>query len=263
MARSWAGVATLPIIGATVDAEDLLERVLAGTCEFGRAVASQFHELDGVRAAVVPECPERSVVNCVCYDSAAQLEAALEELAAIYDAAGVHAWTVWVPPSDDRAATLLEDAGHVLDAAPEAMGMELSTAERPSAPLDWTRHADLSVVGPLNDRAYGYDGSFERALEGVHADALAIYAASLDGRPASCCITLRCGSDCHVTLVATVPEARGRGLAGTLLGHALADARERGLATSSLVATKAGHPLYERLGYRGVGAVEMWERRRG
>jgi predicted acetyltransferase len=65
-----------------------------------------------------------------------------------------------------------------------------------------------------------------------------------------------------VTLVATIPEARGRGLAGTLLGHALADARERGLETSSLVATKAGRPLYERLGYRGVGAVEMWERRR-
>ena len=245
-----------------MDADALLRRVLAGTCEFGRVLASDFHELDGVRAAVVPACPERSVMNSVCYDSAAQLAAALDDLAAIYDDAAIRAWTVWVPPADHEAARLLETAGHVLDAAPEAMGMDLSAAERPADRIDWTRGAELGVVGPLNDRAYGYDGSFERALGAMPADAVTAYAANLDGQPASCCATLRCGGDCHVILVATVPEARGRGLAGTLLRHALADARERGLESSSLVATKAGRPLYDRLGYRGVGAVEMWERRR-
>jgi ribosomal protein S18 acetylase RimI-like enzyme len=246
-----------------VDADALLRRVLAGTCGFARVLASELHELDGVRAAVLPACPERSVMNSVCYDSAAQLAAALDDVAAIYDDAAIQAWTVWVPPADREAAGLLGAAGHDLDAAPEAMGMDLSAAERPLERLDWTRRAELDVVGRLNDRAYGYDGSFERALEAVPADLLTAYAANLDGQAASCCATLQCGSDCHVTLVATVPEARGRGLAGTLLRHALADARERGLETSSLVATKAGRPLYERLGYRGVGAVEMWERRRG
>ena len=245
-----------------MDADRLLQRVLAGTCRFGRAVASELHRLDGVTAAVVPACPERSVVNCVCYEGAAQLAAALDDLAAIYDGAAVDAWTVWVPPGDRDAARLLADAGHVLDASPEAIAMELRGAERPQAGLDWTRPADLGVVGPLNDRAYGYDGSFERALEGTPADVFTVYVASLDRRPASCCLMLDCESDCHVTLVATVPEARGRGLAGALLGHALADARERGLETTTLVATRAGRPLYERLGYRLVGAVEMWERRR-
>ena len=245
-----------------MDADPHLQRALEGTCEFGRVVAAELHRLDGVRAAVTPSCPERSVVNCVCYDSPAQLSAALAELAAIYDDAGIHAWTVWVPPSDREAAGVLEAAGHSLDAAPEAMGMDLSVVERPSDELEWTRHADLGVIGPLNDRAYGYDGSFERALAGAAADAFGAYAASLDGEPASCLMTLACGRDCHVTLVATVPEARGRGLAGKLLGHALADAREQGLGTSSLVATKAGRPLYERLGYRGAGAMQMWERRR-
>jgi GNAT superfamily N-acetyltransferase len=245
-----------------VDADRLQQRVLAGTCEFARLVASDLHRLDGVTAAVVPECPERSVVNCVCYETAARLGPALDDLAAIYYDAGVHAWTVWVRPGDREAARLLERAGHVLDAAPEGMGLELSAVRRPEVELDWTRAADLTVVGPLNDRAYGYDGSFERALEGVAADAFTVYAARLDGEPASCCMTFECGGDCHVTLVATVPEARGRGLAGALLAHALADAREQGLATSSLVATRAGRPVYERLGYRGVGAFEMWERRR-
>lgn len=245
-----------------MDADALLERVLAGTCGFARTVAADYHDLDGVRAAVVPACPGRSVVNCVCYEGAPALAAALDELARIYERAGVRAWTVWVPPDDRETAALLEEAGHVLDAAPAAMGMDLDDVERPSLALDWTREADLGVVGPLNDRAYGYEPSFELALQGVDDDALTVYAASVDGRPASCLLTLRCGSDCHITLVATEPEARGRGLAGALLGHALADARERGLETTTLVATKAGRPVYERLGYQTVGAVEMWERRR-
>ena len=42
---------------------------------------------------------------------------------------------------------------------------------------------------------------------------------------------------------------------------ALADARERGCETSSLQSTKAGFSVYERLGYRDRGAVEVWERR--
>ena len=50
-----------------------------------------------------------------------------------------------------------------------------------------------------------------------------------------------------------VPEARGRGIAGKLLAHALADAAERGLETSTLVATPLGRPVYERLGYREFG----------
>ncbi len=71
----------------------------------------------------------------------------------------------------------------------------------------------------------------------------------------------RNGGDRHVTLVATAPEARGRGLASALLATALADAREQGLQSSSLIATRMGAPLYERLGYRAVGTIQMWERR--
>jgi GNAT superfamily N-acetyltransferase len=64
-----------------------------------------------------------------------------------------------------------------------------------------------------------------------------------------------------VEMVAVVPEARGHGVAGKLLAHALADAAERGLETSTLIATRMGRPVYERLGYRDVGTLQMWERR--
>lgn len=246
-----------------MDADALLRRVLGGTCSFARTAATEVHDLDGVMAAVVPACPERSVLNSVCYAETGRLAAALDRLAALYDEAGVHAWTVWVPSQDHEAANLLERAGHVLDASPEAMAVGLGSAGRPQLELDWTRDGDLGAVAELNDLAYGYDGSFARAFAARSEHPFALYVARVDGRPASCCATEDLDGDCHVTLVATVPEARGRGLAAALLAHALADAREGGLATSSLIATKAGRGVYERLGYRGVGAIEMWERRRG
>jgi GNAT superfamily N-acetyltransferase len=64
-----------------------------------------------------------------------------------------------------------------------------------------------------------------------------------------------------VIWVATVPEARGRGVSTRLLAHALDAAREAGLETTTLQATKLGVPVYARLGYRDFGAMHMWERR--
>jgi hypothetical protein len=42
---------------------------------------------------------------------------------------------------------------------------------------------------------------------------------------------------------------------------ALADARQCGCTTVSLQATEVGERLYERLGFRRLGAMELWERR--
>jgi hypothetical protein len=42
----------------------------------------------------------------------------------------------------------------------------------------------------------------------------------------------------------------------------VAEAGERGRLTTTLVATKLGRPVYDRLGYRDFGALQMWERRK-
>jgi predicted acetyltransferase len=83
----------------------------------------------------------------------------------------------------------------------------------------------------------------------------------VDGRPACGLVTIERDGSAGIFAVATLPEARGRGLTTRLLGQALADARERGCSTSTLQATKRGAPVYDRLGYRSLGAIEMWERR--
>ena len=236
-------------------------RVLAGGSEGGRLL-----ELDGVTAAVSPHVPERSVLNGVVYEPGGALAQSLDRLASAYDEAGVIAWTVWVPPHDRDAARLLDRAGHRLDASPAAMAMELEGLNRLDGALGADvrveDEADLRDLARLNDLAYGYDGSFERALNELDAGRLNRYVARVDGEPSACVGTLDHDGDCGVYLVATHADHRGRGLAGALMTRALLDARERGCATTSLQATAMGRPLYGRLGYRDLGPFEMWERRR-
>jgi predicted acetyltransferase len=94
------------------------------------------------------------------------------------------------------------------------------------------------------------------------SDAFA-YVARLDGAPVASVLALDTEGDCGIYAVAAVPEARGRGFVSALMTHAMVDAQERGCQTTSLEATQMGRPVYERLGYRPLGALGMWERRVG
>ena len=228
----------------------------------GASPGARMLERDGATATVVPAAPERAVVNSVLYDEAAGLAAAYDEIAAAYAEIGA-AWTVWVPPHDEHAREVLGRAGHALDASPAVMALELGRIERPApdALEDWTAEGEPADIGPLNDRAYTFGtDSFTRALGGLRRDGLSAYVARRDGRPVGCLIILDHDGNADVEMVAVVPEARGHGVAGKLLAHALADAAERGLETSTLIATNMGRPVYERLGYRQFGTLEMWER---
>jgi GNAT superfamily N-acetyltransferase len=218
-------------------------------------------ELPGVTAAIMPAMPERSVVNCVVYDEAEALRKSLDELAAAYDAAGVRAWTVWVHESDDRAQAVLRAAGNVLDAEPMGQKRDLAGLEPPAlGDLELLRDPATADFDPIVEASYGWPGfadTIVRFPSEFHA-----YVALHDARPACCLGIWDADGDAHVQLVGTAPEARGRGLASRLLRLALIDARERGCATSTLQATAMGYPVYSRLGYRDLGRVQMWERRK-
>jgi GNAT superfamily N-acetyltransferase len=220
-------------------------------------------ELDGVLGCVCPRVPSRSLPNSVVYESQDALIAAIPELAKRYDEAGIEAWTVWVPDRDAEAAVALNDAGHRLDAAPAAMTMELAQVTEPPAMEYRTDDGLMPVVASINDRSYGFEGTpWADFTSRYPAGAGREYVAYADGEPASALSILDAAGDAMVWAVATLPEARGRGLAGGLMQRALWDARERGCDISSLQATKAGEPVYARLGYRSHGALQMWERRR-
>jgi predicted GNAT family acetyltransferase len=234
-------------------------RLLGRTSPGGQIV-----EREGVLACIVPVAPERSYPNAVLYERVEALEAAYEGLAKAYRDAGVRAWTVWIPEQDRSAAELLQRRGHLLDASPTAMARELDGIQCPAPGTlgDWTSTGDPALVGALNDRAYPFgDDTFAAAFGGLAGEGVRLYVGRLDGQPSTCLVTTDLGENCEIDGVATPPELRGHGLSGQLLAHALVDAAERGCTTTTLVATSLGRPVYERLGYRPLGTLQMWERR--
>jgi ribosomal protein S18 acetylase RimI-like enzyme len=244
------------------------ERMLASMRVYFRSVgtATEGHRLierDGVLATITPAVPDRSLPNSVAYETEDALAGMLGELARVYDEAGVRAWTVWTPSHHERTRALLADAGHVLDANPAAMIVDLADVE-PPRPDDPEPDPDpqASDVGRINDDAYGIKDAFSVFLGEGPLDPAHSYVARLDGEAVACVGTRDHEGDCSVWEVATLPAARGRGLVSGLMRRALADGRDRGCEVSTLQATKVGEPVYERLGYRKFGVIEMWERRR-
>jgi GNAT superfamily N-acetyltransferase len=251
-----------------MDERDLLARTLASlrsSYALGAkgAADSRLLELDGLVASIVPATPDRSVLNGVVYERTEALEANLEAIATAYESAGVRAWTVWVPEADKRAAELLESAGHVLDASPRAMAMELnSLGDAPGPAPEWSGDWDIEAAGLINDRAYGDpEGLWGSAMGGIPAGLARLYLVRVDGEPASMVMVHDHEDDCVFWYAATVPEARGRGYVSGLLHRALSDARERGCRTTTTEATAMGRPVYGRIGYRDLGALHMYERR--
>ena len=225
---------------------------------------AKLFERDGVRAALVPACPHRSIPNSITYDSAEALAAAIGELETAYEEAGVIARTVWVPEFDAEAIAALEAAGYAFDGSPAAMSLELDSFEPldPSG-LEWSAESTPAELGRLNDLAYGFeDGDGMAASMTADSPGTTLYEARLGGEPACVLGTMNHGSDLGFYYVATAPSHRGKGLASRLMSVALEDARNRGLKTSTLQASAMGRPVYEKLGYEATFALHLYERRR-
>ncbi len=219
----------------------------------------------GVVAARCPSTPERSVFNSVLAVDAGALTAAVEPLAAAYREAGVRAWTVWVPDHDRQSAALLAARGHVLDASPRSMGLELSGLRPPTRSLPPGAElvaGDLPAIARINDLAYGIEGAgWSAAIERTPNLATHSAMATIGGEPAAGAIVLEGDDDACVTAIATLPEHQGQGLAAALIASLLSESRARGIRTGTLQASRAGAPVYERLGFADLGFIELWELR--
>jgi ribosomal protein S18 acetylase RimI-like enzyme len=218
---------------------------------------------DGFMALVTPQVIHASFFNAVLYDDAAALVAALPRLDAMYTGAGVKAWTVWVHHDDPGTARACERAGHVLDATPAVMGADLADLDlepRHDHPLDLD--PDWLTLGSLNGIAYGGHPGMGSVVADMRTDNHVRAVALVDGEPKACAVGHLHEGSCYVAFVATDPQLRRRGLAAHCTAAVLRGAREAGATTTTLDSSKLGQPVYERMGYRSVGRLAMWERRR-
>lgn len=244
--------------------DDLAARAISSNaaCFSGLCAGSPgFRRLSqpGLLALATPAAPERPLFNVAFALAPGSVSGAYDELERFYRDAGIPGWTVFVDPGDESSAAVLAEQGHVLDSEPRLMGApatEVAGAGDPA--LELLRDPDASVIAALNDAVYGYPGSFARALVSLdHHHGLAV----VDGEePVSCALAHDTSGDCHITLVATLAGHRGRGYAGDLVRALVRDGVSRGCTTTTLIATKAGASVYERLGYRDAGYLQMWER---
>jgi GNAT superfamily N-acetyltransferase len=222
-------------------------------------------EADGITGAAAPACPDRSVANSVVYADDTALLDSLERLAGFYEEAAIEAWTVWVPEFETETIAALEAAGHAFDGSPAAMVLELEGWEPPElGDLDWDDRAEPGVAGRLNDLAYGLkpENGLARALQ-TRPEPYRLYQARIEGEPVCVVGTIdHGGEDLGFYFVATHPDHQGKGLTTRLMSVAIADAKERGLATSSLQASAMGEPVYRRLGFQPYFRFHMYERRR-
>lgn len=251
-----------------MERDELYGRMLANLAVFYRGLArspgSRLVERDGVTACVCPVAADRSFFNGVVYIEGEALRELVAELERAYEAAGVRAWTVWVPADDGATGEALEAAGHRLDAVPRAMVSPLEEIDVGAGAegVEWRHGDDVEAFARIGGPAFGVAPDVAAAACAGLAGEMRLYVARAGGEDAATVGTLDVDGDCGVYMVATKPESRGRGLATALMRQALLEARERDMETTSLQATQMGRDIYAGLGYRDLGAIQMWERRR-
>ncbi len=110
--------------------------------------------------------------------------------------------------------------------------------------VEVVRDVPMDAVARINDAPAGLLGGLEQGA--------GRWAVRDGGRLAAALVTTEHDGDCHVSLVATLPEARRRGLASALLAAAEVLAREagmRGIRVDTPVDNAPARALYLARGY--------------
>lgn len=233
-----------------------LQSLLGGSARQGTVL-----EREGLVASIVPHAPDSPALNAAVPLDPRQAIERLDELDDRYADAGVRRWGMWVDGDLREITAALHHSGLTVASASPGMGAALDELDLDLGRINGTR-TDLRTVGRVNDLAYGnVDARLERTLTALPPDLLLAYRVDLEGRAASVALALHHGGDCGVSFVATLPQARRRGLATEVMRGTLADAGARGCTTVTLQATEAGERLYHHLGFRKLCPMELWERR--
>jgi ribosomal protein S18 acetylase RimI-like enzyme len=124
--------------------------------------------------------------------------------------------------------------------------------------------AGLAAWEELQRRALELDETRARAWRDAHDRALSAdvplrdWIARLDGAPVAAAALFVAGGVAGIYNVATVPEARGRGIGRAITAAALAEGVARGQRTAVLGSSEMGYPVYRRLGFREVSRLRSY-----
>lgn len=242
-----------------MDESALLDRNLGGLAALHSLIgrfAGSLVEIDGAVGSIVHGAPDYPWLNALVCKRDADFGLVLEQMV---DSPGRDKLAVWALEPEQVDIAIAAGFSHLVARVP-AMSMELEQiAIRGGA----SEPVELADAGAVSDAAYGNEGQeVESTLARLPADRVRAHGRrNAAGRVVAAALLLDVGDDCSVQYVATRPDAQRLGHGVGLLAHALALARLRGCSTTSLQSSEAGVRLYESLGYRSVGHLQL--RRRG
>ena len=236
-----------------------LQTLLGGNAREGFVI-----QRPGLVASIVPSAPDSPALNAAVAIKPRAAPEALADLEIRYGDAGVRRWAVWVDGGARDVTAELRDArpGDRVRLARDGRG-DRRARDRPDHRERDRPNANLRTVGRVNDLAYGnVDSRLERTLTTLEEGTLRGYRADLNGAPAAVALALH-----HGRTAASRSWPRSRRRAATASRRrSCAPRSPTPRATSSttitLQATELGERLYQQLGLRRLGPMELWEHRR-
>ena len=165
-------------------------------------------------------------------------------------------------PDVERAAAEL---GMVVGVSRPGMAARLSSIARPSPPpgvqiSTLSADDDLRELWTMQATVFGMRPDVVRAYLGpsmLRAPGIACFLARADGRAVSSSLGIAIDGSVGVFGVATLPDARGRGIGTAITATAVDWARDRA-DLAWLQASEEGQPVYERMGFRVVADWDVW-----
>jgi hypothetical protein len=120
----------------------------------------------------------------------------------------------------------------------------------------------MSIVGDLVASAFAIDRAWAdrtfAAASLLDAPAFSFYVAYRGDVPMSAVCSSGAGSTVGIWTMSTPPDKQRQGAGRAVLLAAMQDHVKRGAETFYLIATAAGKPLYDNLGFKTVDELSIW-----
>ncbi len=204
-----------------------------------------------------------------------QADAAIDAVLARFRARGVPlSW--WIGPSTEPRdlGRRLAKRGFVGDRAP-GMAVELAKLGEQTQPVqglsiqivrdevtarEWGLTCARGFEAPDASRK-GLGEAWADLICHVDPEGIVSYLGCLDGRPVATSLLMYGAGVAGIYAVATVPEARRKGIGAAMTCAPLLDARSKGYAIGILQASEMGAPVYRSLGFEEYCEVFEYFRR--
>lgn len=191
--------------------------------------------------------------------------AVFEEFVSRVNAAGVSALAMFSGAASRRLGPVAKAKGLIEAGTAPLMIKSGFLPERPASEFVIQRVTDareMSIFGGLAASAFAMDRAWVdrtfAATSLLEAPGLAFYVAYRGDVPMSAVCSTRSGPTVGIWTMSTPPDKQRQGAGRAVLVEAMRDQRRLGVETFYLIATPAGKPLYDKLGFKTVDELRIW-----